>query len=225
ACVRSLRWASPAHVDRVPVEAGFAHVGAAVRLVHNLKYRRSMSAGRVLAAAMASGVPADAAALVPVPRSLARRVAYGIDQAKVLADEVAVLTGLPVVDALAAPIWWRRQAGASRGDRHPVAFRSTRSLPYGAVLVDDVFTTGATALSAIAALGSPEMSVLVATSAGTMEPGTPSFPSQGGGVTRKRETVRVPLHAALPRFQAGSSKTGAVVSPRPSWPTYREELG
>ena len=156
----------------VSVEAGFRHVGAAVRLVHNLKYRRSIRAGRILAAAMVSGLPVDATVLVPVPRSLVRRVTYGIDQAKVLAKEVSNLTGLEVIDGLGAPFWWKRQAGATLEDRHAVDFRGICRVPDRAVLVDDVFTTGRTALCAIAAADAQRMSVLVATSAGTMEPGT-----------------------------------------------------
>ena len=103
-CVASLRRAPPAEIGGVSVEAGFRHVGAAVRLVHNLKYRRSIHAGRILAAAMVAGLPADATALVPIPRSFVRRVTYGIDQARVLATEVSNLTGVGVLDALGALI-------------------------------------------------------------------------------------------------------------------------
>jgi len=146
-CVASLRRAPPALIGGIDVE----DVGAAVRLVHNLKYRRSIRAGRILAAAMVSGLPADATVLVPVPRSFVRRVTYGIDQARVLAMEVSEITGVEVLDALGAPLWWRRQAGASRDERHTIDFRSITRVPEGAILVDDVLTTGTTAMSAIAA--------------------------------------------------------------------------
>jgi hypothetical protein len=208
-----------------PVEAGFRHVGAAVRLVHNLKYRRSMHAGRILAAAMMSGLPADANALVPVPRSMARRVTYGIDQAAVLAVELSRLTGIAVLDALGAPLWWKRQAGASRDDRHAIDFKRRAIVPDGSVLIDDVFTTGTTAVSAIAAAGANRMSILVATSAGSMESGTKPFPSLGGDVTQMRETSDYLSHAAQSRPWAGSLESGHGVSPRPDRFDNRKETG
>ncbi|RLE13732.1 MAG: hypothetical protein DRJ28_06875 [Actinobacteria bacterium] len=224
-CVASLRLAPPAVVRGVSVEAGFRHVGAAVRLVHNLKYRRSIRAGRILAAAMVSGLPADATVLVPVPRSLVRRVTYGIDQAKVLAKEVSILTGLEVLDALGAPIWWKRQAGATLEDRHAISFRRIGRVPEGAILVDDVFTTGTTAMSAIDAAVAREMSILVATSAGTMEPGTKPFPSLGGDVTQLRGTIETWSHAARTRSQSESADERTVVRPRLLRATDREEIG
>ena len=118
ACVDTLQRVPPSQIGDTHVEAGFLHVGAAVRLVHNLKYRRSIQAGRLLAAAMVSGLPSDATALVPVPRSFVRRVTYGIDQGRVLATELGSLTGLPVANGVGAPVvrtsssWCRPRASA-----------------------------------------------------------------------------------------------------------------
>jgi predicted amidophosphoribosyltransferase len=197
------------------VEAGFRHVGAAVRLVHNLKYRRSMPAGRLLAAAMVSGLPSDATALVPIPRSFVRRVTYGIDQALVLATDLHRLTGLPVIRALGAPLWWRRRAGADREHRHGIEFRQVEPVPRNAILVDDVLTTGATVGSAVRAMNARGISVLVATSAGTMESGTQPFPSLGGDVTQMRETTDYLSHAARAHFQAVTPESGRVNFARP----------
>lgn len=208
-CVVSLRRAPPSEIAGVSVEAGFRHVGAAARLVHNLKYRRSIRAGRILAAGMVSGLPSDAEALVPVPRSFVRRVTYGVDQARVLSNELSRLTGLPVVDAIGAPLWWRRQAGADREHRHAINFKRSGPVPERVVLVDDVLTTGATATSALAALGERGLSVLVATSAGTMEPGTKPFLSLGGDVTQMRETTDYLSHAAQLRLQTESFEQDA----------------
>lgn len=224
-CVVSLTRSPPRVIQGVAVEAGFRHVGAAARLVHNLKYRRSIPAGRILAAAMLSGVPSDATMLVPVPRSLVRRVAYGIDQAWVLATEVARLTGLPVADALGAPLWWRRQAGAPREGRHAINFRRTAEILDGAILVDDVCTTGATAMSAIAVSCAEGMSLLVATSAGTMESGTQPFPRPGGDVTEMREMIGTRLHAAPKRSTSESTQRGTALLPRPVESINREEIG
>jgi predicted amidophosphoribosyltransferase len=224
-CVVSLRRAPPSMCRGTRVEAGFRHIGAAVRLVHNLKYRRSVHAGRVLAAAMVSGLPADASALVPVPRSMARRVTYGIDQAAVLAQELSHLTGVAVLDALGAPLWWKRQAGASRNDRHAIDFKRRMIVPEGSILIDDVFTTGTTAVSAMAAAGGTKMSILVATSAGSMEPGTKPFPSLGGDVTQMRETSNYLSHAAQSRLLAGSLESGPAAQARPDRSDDRKETG
>lgn len=224
-CVASLRRAPPAVVGGICVEAGFRHVGAAVRLVHNLKYRRSIRAGRILAAAMVSGLPSEATVLVPVPRSLVRRVMYGIDQARVLAREVSSLTGLEVLDALGAPLWWKRQAGAALEDRHDIDFRRIGRVPEGAILVDDVFTTGTTAKSAINAAGTREMSVLVATSVSIMEPGTKPIPRLGCDVTQMRETIETSSHTAWTPRQSEPHEESTVVGPRPLRPTDREEIG
>ncbi len=225
ACVASLRRAPPVVIGGVPFEAGFRHVGAAVRLVHNLKYRRSVQAGRFLAAAMVSGLPSDAAALMPVPRSFVRRVTYGIDQARVLAEELSRLTGLPMVNALGAPLWWKRQAGADRKDRHAIDFRRLDPVPERAVLVDDVLTTGATAMSALSILDQHELSVLVATSAGTMGSGTKSFRSLGGDVAQMREATDYLSHAARPRLRTESPESERVFVARPDRSNDREETG
>lgn len=223
-CVASLKRAPPAFVGGISVEAGFRHRGAAARLIHNLKYRRSLPAGRLLAAAMVSGLPADATALVPAPRSLARRVAYGIDQARFLANELSRLSGVPVIDALRAPLWWKRQAGLAKRDRHPVKFVGVRAVPPGAVLIDDVVTTGMTIQSAAAALGSRGMSLLVATSAGTMGSGTQSFPSLGGDVATRRRTIATRSPAAQPCPQNESTHMDAIVMSRPYPSSDREEI-
>jgi predicted amidophosphoribosyltransferase len=196
-----------------------------VRLVHNLKYRRSILAGRLLAAGMASGVPADASVLVPMPRSFVRRVTYGIDQASVLASELSTITGLPVVRGLGAPLWWRRQAGADRKHRHAIGFSKIGPVPAGAVLVDDVLTTGATAMSAVSVIHEQGISVLVATSAGTMETGAKPFLSLGGDVAQMRETSDYLSHAARPRLQMESFGLGRTIVARPIRSAEREEIG
>ena len=164
----------------------------------------------VLAAAMVSGVPSGATALVPVPRSFVRRVTYGIDQGRVLANELSKLTGLPVINGMGAPVWWRRQAGADREHRHTVDFKKIGSVPRRAVLVDDVLTTGVTASSALAAVGGSEMSVLVATSAGIMDSGAKPFLSLGGDVTQMRGATDYLSHAGESRLQAESFESESV---------------
>jgi predicted amidophosphoribosyltransferase len=121
-----------------------------------------------LAVQMAALLPVRTAALVPVPRVLARRAMYGIDQTRLLAEAVGHLTGIPVIHALRAPVWEPRSAGKRRSDRSVATFTAVRSVPTGLVLVDDVCTTGRTVIGAARTLGLSSVPVVVATSAGIM---------------------------------------------------------
>ncbi len=222
-CERDLVVTHNRVVSGVAVGVPFVHTGTAVRLVHNLKYRRSLAAGRFLALAMAHRVSVGATSLVPVRRSLVRRVSFGIDQAEFLARAVADIVDLPVLDVIRAPVWWSQRAGAPRDGRSPIRFGASSVIPDGAVLVDDVFTTGSTIVSAGRAIDPARYSSLVATVAGMMDTGAAMASSQGGGVTVKRRanTVRAPAaHAhSLPVHPE------AAVSSRLSGRPDREEHG
>ena len=128
----------------VEVFSAFAHNGVARQLIHRLKYDGIAAAGVVLADALAPCVPDWARALVPVPRSVVRRIRYGADPALTLARLLAQRTGLPVAGALRPPIWWPAHAGSGRDGRSTPRFTTSGPVPIGAVLVDDVLTTGAT---------------------------------------------------------------------------------
>jgi predicted amidophosphoribosyltransferase len=149
------------------IVSAFSHEGPARRLVHRLKYEGMVAAGEVLAAAMASVLPAGARALVPVPRALLRRVRYGVDPAVVLARLISSRTGLPVVAGLRPVLWWPHHAGAVRAARVMPRFRAGAPVPAGAILVDDVVTTGATLRAAQRACGATIS--LTATAAGRMQ--------------------------------------------------------
>jgi len=222
-CERGLVVTHDRVISDVTVGVPFVHTGTAVRLVHNLKYRRSLAAGRFLAQAMARRVPGGATSLVPVRRSLVRRVSFGIDQAGFLARAVADIVELPVLDVLRPPVWWSQRAGAPREGRTPIRFQASSVVPDGAVLVDDVFTTGSTIASAARAIEPAKHSSLVATVAGMMGAGADMASSQGGGVTVKRRanTVRAPSAHAHSR----PVHPEAAVSPRLSGHPDREEHG
>lgn len=130
------------------VRAPFRHQGPARLLVHHLKYRGVVTAGRVLAGAMAPRLPSGPV-LVPVTRLGWRRLRYGVDPALELARALARLTGAAVAPVLTAPFWGKARAGRVHG--FAPRFRS-RGIPEDTrvILIDDVVTTGATLIAAAA---------------------------------------------------------------------------
>jgi hypothetical protein len=141
------------------VYSAFAHLGTARLLVHRLKYGAQPAAAHLLAAGMVRVLPADAALLVPVPRARLRLWRYGVDPALELARALGRVAGLPVRRVLVASWWHRRRAGPAGAKRGTPRFRVRGSVPTGAVLVDDVVTTGATLQAAAMALGGPRPAV------------------------------------------------------------------
>jgi predicted amidophosphoribosyltransferase len=128
------------------------HRGAARALVHHLKYGGLSAAAEVLALPMERVIPPDAESLVPVPRVLLRMWRYGIDPSAALCGALSRRTGLPVARVLARPVWWAGRAGPAGSARGDPVFRALRAVPPGAVLIDDVITTGSTLGAAAAVL-------------------------------------------------------------------------
>lgn len=150
-CRRVLRPVPARWIAGLVVRSAFAHEGPARQTVLRLKYRAAPAGdlGRLLAPLL----PPGAVALVPVPRVLARRWRYGVDPALEIARSLSAVTGVPIVAALRAPVWVHRRAG-TRGARHGIPrFHRILPVPPGAVLIDDVVTTGTTLVSAARATG------------------------------------------------------------------------
>lgn len=120
-------------------------------MVHRLKYRAAPP-GR-LGVLLAPLVPDGVTSLVPVPRVRLRRWRYGVDPALELARSLSAVTGLPVVTALVAPVWVHRRAGPVGQPRGLPRFSRRITVPAGAILIDDVVTTGATLVAAAAVTG------------------------------------------------------------------------
>ena len=130
--------------------APVAYEGPARALVGALKFRGAQALAGAMAAQIAAGVPERlraGRALVPVPLHPSRLRARGFNQAERLARSLAERTGMRVADCLVRTDGGGHQMGRARRDRLnavATAVRPGADPPRGAVLVDDVVTTGAT---------------------------------------------------------------------------------
>jgi predicted amidophosphoribosyltransferase len=140
---------------------GFASARAAVgydeaarRFVHAWKERGLRRLAAEAAPLVAERVPPpEVEALTFVPSDRARRLKRGHNPAERLALELAALWELPCL-----PLLERTRGGRQRGssalERRTVrgAFRATGASPRKVAVIDDVYTTGATAAATATAL-------------------------------------------------------------------------
>ena len=138
---------------------------ATLDLIHRLKYAREIHLAAELARFSAEAFDADPRLdsarrqgwpLVPVPLHRKRQHHRFFNQAREIALPLSRITGLPLLDALVRLQPTRTQTALSRAERltnlrHAFATTPqanqwiTAGRPRGAILVDDVLTTGATA--------------------------------------------------------------------------------
>jgi len=134
--------------------AAVGYDAAARRLVHAWKERGLRRLAAEAAQLVAGRVPrpeVDALAFVPTDRG--RRLERGHNPAERLALELAVLWELPCLPLLERTRGGR-QRGSSVAERRAVrgAFRATGTAPRKLAVIDDVYTTGATAAACATAL-------------------------------------------------------------------------
>lgn len=163
--------------NRIPpltADALFHYAWPVDRLLHDLKYRRRIAAGRTLGCLMGLRLRrGPGATLVPVPLHPRRERRRGFNQAAELARGAARASGLP----LASGVLVRQRPtddqigldAAARRRNMRRAFRLTRPAPARVCLIDDVMTTGATLAEAARELrhgGAEEVLALTVARAG-----------------------------------------------------------
>jgi ComF family protein len=127
------------------------------RAVHLLKYDGWWRVAQVMADTVRRLAPPPAGStLVPIPLGATRLSTRGYNQSAVLADALGRLMGLPVApDAIRRRRETTTQTALTPEERRANlagAFEAAGAPPANPVLVDDVFTTGATLAEAAMAL-------------------------------------------------------------------------
>jgi ComF family protein len=132
--------------------AAIAYEGPARRLLARWKERGLTRLDRDLAELVAEVVPRpDGHVITYVPGDLDRTLWRGTNTAEALARELGRRWQLQIVSPLARTRRVEPQRGLNRDRRRTNvrgAFRATRPVPTRVVLVDDVYTTGATVAAA-----------------------------------------------------------------------------
>ncbi len=142
-------------------KAVFLYKGAARELILQLKFHRHTETAPLLAA-YAAGVlnqfPDRFDYIVPVPLHWLRYLQRGYNQSSLVAAELSKLSGIPVLNALKRVKYGGHQARRKRQARLQAmrgSFKLRKNMDLSGktvLLLDDVFTTGATLSAAAVAL-------------------------------------------------------------------------
>ena len=137
-------------IESATVLCSYEGVGA--DLVRAVKYGNRRQAITPMVEALVPSLPGDVQGVVAVPSNPERVRARSYDLTATLANRIAQQINAPVITPLVR-VTAETQTGKGRSERQHVEFRSSQAVPERVVLVDDVVTTGATAVACAIALG------------------------------------------------------------------------
>ncbi len=135
----------------IEARAPFIYTGNAQKLVYKLKYGGGKYVAKIMAQYLADEYYKNrwyVDFITFVPMHIKREKSRGYNQARLIADELSKITGIPLLDTLTRIKYSNNFARMSRSERLKEAEESFESKgkfkKKSFILVDDVFTTGAT---------------------------------------------------------------------------------
>lgn len=151
-CVAQLASAEvPSLLSIESATALFSYEGVGAELLQALKFDNRRRALGPLVDALAQSLSRDFDAIVAVPGHPVRVRERGVDLPAVMARRLSRRLGVGVASPLLR-VDDGSQTRRDRSERLSIEFRSVRSAPERVLLVDDVVTTGATAVACADAL-------------------------------------------------------------------------
>lgn len=141
--------------------SAYLYSGSLQRLIIQLKYYRRIENAQLLgefAFKELNRFQNSFDCIVPVPLHLIRRLQRGFNQSQLIAQELSILSGLPINNALRRVKYLGHQASRDRKERLLMmrsVFKLRKNIDLtgkSVLLLDDVFTTGATLSAAAIAL-------------------------------------------------------------------------
>lgn len=127
----------------------YKYEGAAAKLVKGYKYNGKRYLSEFMADEMAKAIVGEFSAICHVPLHKKRLRQRGFDQAELLAKGIAQRTRIPFINLIERVRNTKMQTKLGEKQRRENmkgAFIGTRQISGNVVLIDDVLTTGATAL-------------------------------------------------------------------------------
>ena len=152
ACVQQLVTATvPPLLSIAGATALFSYEGLGAELLQALKFKNRRSALGPLVDALAESLSSDFDVIVAVPGHPVRVRERGVDIPAVMARRLSRRLDIPTAEPLLR-VDDGSQTHRDRFERLSIEFRAIRSVPERVLLIDDVVTTGATAVACADAL-------------------------------------------------------------------------
>ena len=146
-CVDRLVSADPPRLlDISNVTTLFSYEGVGAELLQALKFKNRREVLGTLVDALCESLPTDFDAIVAVPGHPVRVRERGVDLPAVMARRISRRLDIPTAEPLLR-IDDGSQTARDRAERLSIEFRAVRTAPHHILLVDDVVTTGATAVA------------------------------------------------------------------------------